>query len=131
MTNKEQKTSWKRFYDKHRNDPEFKRKNAEKNRRYIEARRMKIIRLLGGKCARCGIDDPRVLCIDHVNSDGAEERRKYRHGKRGSSKKYLYHIFKEIEAGSTRYQLLCANCNLIKYREKREWERSTRNTQSV
>src|ERR1019366_8045405 len=33
------------------------------------------IAALGGKCARCGITDPRVLQIDHVSGGGSQERR--------------------------------------------------------
>ena len=60
---------------------------------------------LGGECSRCGIDDPRVLQVDHVNDDGAVERRSMRRDD----------IWKRVLADTSgRYQLLCANCHAIK-----------------
>ena len=77
-----------------------------------------VIAKLGGKCANpaCqwlnsdgsrGCTDHRCLQVDHVNSNGAEERKKFGHN---SSK-----IYRRILAGCIEgYQLLCANCNWIK-----------------
>jgi hypothetical protein len=50
--------------------------------------------------------DPRALQIDHVYSDGAEERRVMR------GVKFLRHVLANIDSG--RYQLLCASHNAIK-----------------
>lgn len=77
-------------------------------------RRNETLRLLGNKCAECGVDDKRVLQVDHVNHDGANERKCY------SGAKYYRIILGKIISGSRDYQLLCANCNAIK-----EWEHSS------
>lgn len=63
-----------------------------------------IFEAYGNKCNYCGIDDPDVLVIDHVNDNGAEERRIY---------KSMYSYFRRIiERGYPEdYQLLCQNCN--------------------
>ena len=73
--------------------------------------RTKAIEVLGGKCEDCSFCDPRALQIDHVNGDGAEERRT---SDRGT-------VVKNIANGETEgYQLLCANCNWIKRHENNE-----------
>jgi hypothetical protein len=70
--------------------------------------------LLGGKCVRCGFKDRRALQIDHVNGNGAAERKQY--GMRA-----LEFIYERRFAGETAdYQLLCANCNWIKRSERNE-----------
>lgn len=76
----------------------------------IERLRLDIISALGGCCVKCGFHDPRALQIDHINGGG---RREYlRFG--GSSHRYLKHIRDQIEKGSKKYQILCANDNMIK-----------------
>lgn len=92
-------------------------KNPNKLREYenrATARAKSIlIGMLGDKCARCGISDQRVLQIDHVNGDGAAERKS---GVRGT-RRLLAHIRKR---GTSGYQMLCANCNWIKRIENNE-----------
>ena len=75
---------------------------------YTQRRKAQIHSLLGGKCKHCGEKDSRVLQIDHVYGDGAQERRE------GLTRMQLY---RNIEKRTKRYQLLCANCNWKK-REK-------------
>lgn len=71
-----------------------------------DQKRTEVITLLGGKCVRCGITDPIVLNIDHVNNDGAEERRLTKRGFTG----WLARIA-DGTLSKERYQLLCCNCN--------------------
>ena len=67
---------------------------------------------LGRKCVRCGITDERVLCIDHVNGGGKQER----------TTLSPYTLLKKMIADTTgAYQVLCQNCNWIKRHENREW----------
>lgn len=86
-------------------------------KRYVEVRK-KIIKLLGNKCVRCGFTDARALQIDHVNGDGANERRIT-----GNTRTYYPHILNKIEKGSKDYQILCANCNWIKRHENKEYSK--------
>lgn len=66
-----------------------------------------VIEILGGKCVACSNPDHRVLQVDHIYSDGAEERRQYANGVT-----FLKHVIETYLEG--RYQLLCANCNWLK-----------------
>ena len=68
------------------------------------------------KCAHCGIGDFRVLQVDHINAGGQEDRRRL-----GGYDSMLKHIMElPIEEAKKEYQVLCANCNIIKRFEKRE-----------
>lgn len=73
--------------------------------------RFRLLEALGNKCSVFGFSDERALQIDHFFSDGKLERHIT-----GAS--LYYHMFNNIESG--RYQILCANCNWIKRREKNE-----------
>jgi|SRR5215469_11078505 len=71
------------------------------------------IETLGGHCVRCGYhDDIRALQIDHVNSDGKQDRETIT----------WYMLYKQIAelGGQGKYQVLCANCNQIKRMEAKE-----------
>ena len=71
--------------------------------------RQKIIEILGSKCVQCGYSDIRALQIDHVNSNGAYERKSI-----GIPKMYAK-AYEEVSRGNyENYQILCANCNWIK-----------------
>lgn len=60
---------------------------------------------LGGRCVHCGIDDVRVLCIDHIDGGGTRERR--------SGRKQTV-FYKAVSEDTTGFQALCHNCNWIK-----------------
>jgi len=82
---------------------------SEGRRKQYRELREECIARLGGKCAVCGISDPRVLQIDHKDGKGAEDRAIHQRG-RNSSIVYLRHILANLD----RYQILCANHNWIK-----------------
>lgn len=58
----------------------------------------------GPRCARCGYDDIRALCLDHVNGGGSSGNKRMCTGLREA----------ERSGFSKDYQILCANCNMIK-----------------
>ncbi len=78
------------------------------------------------QCMRCGIDDLRVLQTDHINAGGKQD---VRENHRGSYMSLVMHIANlSIEEARKEYQVLCANCNIIKRFEKKEdgesvWDR--------
>ena len=94
---------------------ELRDREREQGRRYYYKIRNKSYELLGDKCIKCGNVDRRVLQIDHIDG-GGNSRKIINRGGQGRSKR----ILNEIEAGSNKYQLLCANCNIIKKHENEE-----------
>jgi hypothetical protein len=86
-----------------------------------QKKRREILSQLGDRCAHRGIEDARVLQIDHVYGDGQQELR----GGQGGGLAYYYRVLDDLKwsklAGvGSNYQLLCANCNWIKRFENKE-----------
>lgn len=75
--------------------------------------RVRAIEKLGGQCVKCGYLDVRALQIDHINGGGGKDRRDW------SSP---YRFYRSIAEGENleKYQVLCANCNVIKRSELQE-----------
>ena len=111
LSNKEHYLKYKE-YQKH-----YSKINAGKKRdyqnKYYRKKRDEVLRLLGDKCKKCGISDKRVLQVDHINGGGLKETN-------SMTVMYSKYIFESISKGSTKYQLLCANCNWIKRAENNE-----------
>lgn len=72
------------------------------------------------KCVLCGFDDIRALALDHINDDGAKHRISEKTGKRRSGRA----IYGELKKRGypEGYQILCANCNMVKEIMRREKE---------
>jgi hypothetical protein len=66
--------------------------------------KQRVLNLLGRKCVKCGFDDERALCFDHIAGGGNREKKEI------GSQQMLRLMLKQ----PWRYQVLCANCNLIK-----------------
>jgi len=66
-------------------------------------------------CFRCGFSDIRALQIDHINGGGTKELDTISSG--GLYARILN--LSEVEIRNA-YQILCANCNMIKKEENRE-----------
>lgn len=74
--------------------------------------RSQIYEAYGNKCACCGESEVLFMQVDHVNNDGEAHRKL-----RGESVVQIYRDV--IKSGfSPDYQLLCANCNHGKMRNK-------------
>jgi hypothetical protein len=86
-------------------------RDRQSTNNYRTKLREKAIQVLGGKCARCPVDDFRCLQIDHVNGGGTKER----------SRIGPLAIYRKIIRGASGYQLLCANCNWIKRFDEKEF----------
>lgn len=78
--------------------------------------RLRAIQHLGNACCKCYVDDYRVLQIDHVKGNGADERRTLPNYRSGLYKRVLEH--------TQDYQCLCCNCNFIKRTLNRESTRT-------
>lgn len=100
---------------------DYHQTHKEERRKYIHAyraaKRLEIIRLLGGQCANpFGLHDKpftdiRCLQIDHVHGCGYKERKV-----EGLTSDRYPRIIKFLKENphQDKYQLLCANCNWIK-----------------
>lgn len=101
----------------------YKRLNPESTKNYDlreQNKRLTVVNYLGAKCVKCGYDNNvRALVLDHINSDGKEDR--IRLGNR-ISRYYVNHL----EEAQIKLQVLCANCNLIKSFEYKEHNISRR-----
>lgn len=79
--------------------------------------RLSVLTKLDLKCNKCGIFEPiYVLQIDHIYGGGNQEIKKLG----GSNKYYKYLDDLSIQELKENYQILCANCNLIKRHENHE-----------
>ena len=65
-----------------------------------------VISLLGGKCVGCGISDPRLLQVNHVNGGGLQEVK-------GLTTHQFYRKILKGERKTDDLNLLCANCNVL------------------
>jgi len=95
----------KKYYEEH------KKYYRSKGRLLFFDARVKAMKYLNPSlnCEVCGIDDLRILTIDHKNNDGYRERKT----------KTNYQIYKSIiklpfEEARKGYQVLCHNCNWIR-----------------
>ena len=99
---------------------EFKRKWKEANLDEVKVQDKKtavklktdiLFHYSGGeiKCARCGITDTDVLCLDHVDGGGNKQRKELQLV--GGSGFYRWLRTNDYPEG---FQVLCANCNLKK-----------------
>jgi len=113
-THKEQvKKHSQKFYKNNRQELLIKLKE-----KYLKDK-IEIYRLLGNKCKGCGVDDFRVLQIDHIEGGGRNEKKKL------TSVRYQSFVLLSILNKEKRYQLLCANCNWIKRYENDEGKYKT------
>ena len=71
------------------------------------------------ECVNCGENDIDVLCLDHINNNGAEQRKKLGIAGRNSIGGNTYEVLKR-ENYPKGLQILCANCNLKKEIERIE-----------
>lgn len=86
--------------EKGKNDLVVARKN------YRDRIRKETLDMLGGKCIQCGFADYRALQVDHINGGGHAERKLQGYD--------VNIVFRNVRDNRDKYQLLCANCNVIK-----------------
>lgn len=80
---------------------------------YRKRIKTEVLAKYGGVCTCCGETREAFLTIDHVNRDGAAERRELYGTQSGSS--YSFYLKLKREPRSNRYQVLCYNCNHASY----------------
>jgi hypothetical protein len=78
-------------------------------KRYMDKLRDEVLTVYGGICVMCGESHPAFLSVDHMNDDGALHRLSTGKGRR------FYQWLKKEGFPQEGFQLLCANCNWLKY----------------
>jgi len=118
--NREKRRRWNREWIDNNRD----RYNASKYIYRDKCKRDVLRHYSGGeiRCAKCGIKDIDVLCLDHINNNGAEHRRVAGIASRGSAGINTYEAIKR-DGFPQGFQVLCANCNLKKEIERKRKER--------
>lgn len=93
--------------------PRVKELTANKSKRLNEIKKEGMLEY-GGKCSCCGEHREKFLTIDHINNNGACERRELNLIKRNKQKytgKKFWAYLKTIGYPKDKYRLLCFNCN--------------------
>lgn len=102
--NKDKVLENKRAYQK---TPLGKKTHHKACRSYRRKLKLRLVALLGGKCAGCGETDPRLLQVNHKNGGGKQEYDRYN----DSWKFYLDIVFGRRSIADL--DLRCANCNIL------------------
>ena len=102
-----------------------RRKAATRAAETTRIQRLVLIYMLGGKCSckgsdcwhdgECLVDDVRCLQLDHINGDGAADRREH-----GGGTGIIGYYYRHPEEAKGKLQVLCANCNWVKKHNNRE-----------
>lgn len=90
----------------------LKKDGYVKARAYNFSIRIEVINKYGGRCSCCGESTMAFLTIDHVNDDGASERKQLYGSQNGSSKVWFLKLRREDKREDL--QVLCYNCNNAK-----------------
>jgi hypothetical protein len=75
---------------------------------YKQGVRLRVIIKYGGKCECCGEAELAFLVIDHVEGGGTKARGTYAYAE--------YTRILNAPVDKTKYQVLCANCNMARER---------------
>lgn len=92
---------------RYREDEEFRQRILESHARRRKELKNAVIQAYGGKCARCGESDPRVIAIHHQFGGGNQIRKELK----GSSEKVLLDLVKRGFPQDEGIELLCMNCH--------------------
>ena len=103
--------------------------NPERRRAVTRAcerrKRIRAIDKMGGQCRACGFDDWRALQFDHIEAIQRGKNRKWDNAKRTVNEVLAMPFPDE------KYQLLCANCHMIKTRNGGEFDAHDRKQQDL
>lgn len=94
------------YQNERRKDPVLRRRQAEQVAASNRRLKLRVIEAYGGVCRCCGESNPAFLVLDHVNDDGAEQRKI-------AGRKASWRWARDRGYPKT-LQLLCANCNMAK-----------------
>jgi len=100
---------------RYQEDPGYRAKAKVSAQKSLRRLKQEVIQGYGGRCVGCGIADARILDLDHVNGGGSKARCHLR-GAPTRSNGYAYRDARN-RGFPADYQLLCRNCNWLKYLE--------------
>jgi len=83
-----------------------KEEASKYQKEYRRNQRIKLLQMLGGKCACCNENTYEFLTLDHLNGSGREHQRRY-----GNNIWQMYKDIIEEGAPNKKYRCLCYNCN--------------------
>lgn len=91
----------------------FSKNHPSKQKNYRKKIRFEVLQKYGGVCKCCGESNLLFLTIDHINKDGARERRELY----GSSSGQSFPWFLKLKREKIRkdLQVLCYNCNMASF----------------
>lgn len=104
QNNKEKHQAYVREYIK--NHREYYKKYGNNSNKRVRTR---LMNLLGARCNHCGLEDMRILQVDHINGGGLKELKHFK----GTNQMYKYYV-KNPTIALQKLQLLCPNCNWLK-----------------
>jgi DNA-directed RNA polymerase subunit RPC12/RpoP len=91
----------------------FRRWETDKSKRIFAKLREDVFAAYGGaRCACCGETERAFLSIDHIDNDGAEQRRNGDYGRSGTA----FYQWLRKNGFPPGFQVLCMNCNVGKHR---------------
>ena len=91
----------------------IRQQERDKTKRNQDRVRQEVFAAYGGfVCACCGETEPKFLSIDHINNDGAKERKSGLYSSSGTA----FYLWLRKNAFPSGYQVLCMNCQVGKHR---------------
>ena len=90
-------------------------KISQNNNERFRMLRLQLFNIIGMNCIRCGYSKIEALQLDHINSDGREDRNRF------SATKFLKYYISNPQEARNKLQTLCANCNYLKRYENKEF----------
>lgn len=93
----------KKWVDKVKNDPEYKRKNNERTTKNYYKNKKICFNHYGHKCRCCGESIFEFLTVEHINGNGRKHR-----NENNINNIYLWLIKNNFPEG---FEILCYNCN--------------------
>ncbi|XOB41414.1 MAG: hypothetical protein ACKKMW_01645 [Candidatus Nealsonbacteria bacterium] len=92
---------------------ENKEKVIEMSKRYRKGLKVKALKAYSNnkeqRCICCGETEVDFLCLDHIDNDGTEQRKKY-----GLGTSFLKWLKANNYPKNLRLQVMCLNCNMSK-----------------
>jgi len=97
------------YWMAHKSDSHYKETASRANRNYREKKQQQLFDIFGDHCRCCGESNKVFLTLNHINGDGADERRRLTGNPQSGSMASWREAIRTKD--HTRYEILCYNCN--------------------